>query len=392
MALLAEDKIYMTKGFINMSRHKFIIAIGLISAALLAGIAGFGASILPRASQRDTKSDFHESIWPISLTPKSRLGRPRQPQAIASSNVQYLSINVGGIKRSYYLSSANKRGFSVSPLLIVLHGGGGSARSAMSVTNLAEAGAQNGIDVIFPEGTDVGHPFRWNTGLVTGSQIDQVNDVGFLDRLVQQYAPNNRPVFVAGLSNGGMMALRQLCQGKSRFSGAFIVAAGTSENILQSCTTSYKAPIAIINGRIDSVVPFNGGLVQRGGKGSAQSLSYSSLVPNTELVEFWRTRNLCLNSPTTALPIKHDAISPEAMTIKNYLLPVRRCKQTLSVVLNEGNHGWPRNTDTLTPREKARLQIRQRLAGRIMGTDRLDPGNLDTTRLVTTLIQRWSSK
>lgn len=382
----------MTKRLIEMSHPKSTIILGLISIALFSGIAGFGASKLPEDQWHLLRHNNDSLIRP---KPWVVYGRGRQPGRGSSTslpNIQYLSIKVGGINRSFYLSSSLSRASSNSPLLIMLHGGGGSARSVMSVTNLAEAGAKQGIDVIFPEGTDVGHPFRWNTGLVTGSKIDKVDDADFLDELVHTYAPNNRPVFLAGLSNGGMMALRQLCQGRSRFSGAFIVAAGTSDSILKSCTNTYQVPIAIINGRLDSIVPYDGGLIQRGGRGTTQTLSNSPLLPNRELVDFWRTRNKCLNSPAAVLPIRQNSLGPQDISIRNYSRPLRRCSQTLSLVLNDGNHGWPKDTDNMTPREKLRLQIRQRFAGRLIGSETLDPGNLDTTRLITTLVQEWSSK
>ena len=76
-----------------------------------------------------------------------------------------------------------------------------SAKSAMRVTRLGEMGKSNNFDVIFPEGSNLGHPFRWNNG-IKPIKPWIMDDISFIDQIVDQYARNNRPVFIAGLSNG----------------------------------------------------------------------------------------------------------------------------------------------------------------------------------------------
>ena len=301
-----------------------------------------------------------------------------------------LYINVNGSSRYYHLFSASTASKKGVPLLVMLHGGGGSAESSINFTSLGSLGPASGVDVVFPEGSNLGHPFRWNTGLTTGTAIDDVADTNFIDELVKKYSSEERPVYLAGLSNGGMMVLKQLCEGKSRFSGAFVVAGGTSQQILDSCNLNIKLPILFIHGIEDSVVPYSGGLVNRGRRNKSTTVSETPLVSNTSLVNFWRSKNNCNDRYFDSSPLL-SLQSDENLRVRNFVIPAKQCNQTLSIVLNSGDHGWPINTDNLTARQRIRLKLKQRVAGSLIGKKSIDPGNLDTTGIVLTLIKRWSS-
>ena len=299
------------------------------------------------------------------------------------------SIDVNGKKRNYYLVSNSKSQSSNAPLLIVLHGGGGSAKSVMRVTQIGELGKSNGFDVVFPEGSNLGHPFRWNNGMKTNTSIDYIDDISFIDKIVQRFTSQDRPVFLAGLSNGGMMALRQLCDGQSQFNGAFIVAGSTSQEILNSCTPKASLPILLVHGKEDSIVPYQGGLIVHPNKSKPKNPSTTPVVAHKSLVDFWRQKNQC-NNQSLGLIKQLSVKSDSTVNVQNFIRPIGNCKQTISIVMNQGEHGWPIDASLLSTREKNQLEMRRRIAGRITGKDSLNPGNLDISGFITKLMSRWT--
>lgn len=360
----------------------------LLFAGVIASITPLNAQLFTRFNQLNTHVTLPQGENNVAIPIKRTNLQLAQSNQALSANKLYIDVN--DTKRSYYLFSGPSTSKKGIPLLVMLHGGAGSAESSIHITRLGSLGPASGIDVLFPEGSNLGHPFRWNTGLTTGTEIDKVADTQFIDELVKKYTSVERPVYLAGLSNGGMMVLKQLCNGKTSFNGAFVVAGGTSQQILDSCNPKTKLPILFVNGIQDSVVPYSGGLVIRGGRKKSMNSSETPLVSNTSLVDFWRRKNSCKDKSSYSSPLLHLR-SDNNLRIKNFRLPPKQCYQTLSIALYSGDHGWPINTDELTWEQRMRLKLKQRVAGSLIGKNSVDPGNLDTTGVVLTLIKRWSS-
>ncbi|GEM_PF-872857 len=111
------------------------------------------------------------------------------------------------------------------PLVIFLHGAGGSARQAMRQTGLAELAERAGFIAAFPEGLaappgNAGQSRQeyagiqtWNAWMCCGYARDQkIDDVGFLSaliaRLEAEFPVDPRRIHLAGFSNGAMLASR----------------------------------------------------------------------------------------------------------------------------------------------------------------------------------------
>jgi polyhydroxybutyrate depolymerase len=365
---------------------------GAIVISLLAFAAfGFGIGMQPTAITPSSRQGMQETIQANSFPRWRDRFRSERPSQDESAPPKYFSISIAGATRSYYLFDNSLGGNSQAPLLIMLHGGGGSAKSAISVTQLGKRAKSFGVDVIFPEGSSLGQPARWNTGLSTGSALDNVNDIGFLDKIVQVHATSSRPVFIAGLSNGGMMALRQICQGSSRFAGAFVVAASTSETILKTCNAKASQPIALVHGKLDSIVPYSGGVVKHGNRSKVSTLSSTPLVSHDRLISFWRGRNGCSTQESGLEKLTSLRNSPD-ISLTNLASPLRSCRQTLSFTITNGNHGWPTDPSTLSPYEQRQFKLRRRISVTRLGGKSGGPGDMDTTGIILDLIGKWSAK
>ena len=114
------------------------------------------------------------------------------------------------------------------PLVMMLHGAGGSSKNVEESTGWAELGEKEGIVTVFPNGTprDESRPESfsrnqqtWNSGakesLSSGAQsatAKNIDDVGFLTELIKrvrrQLDIDPKRIYVAGHSNGAQMAYR----------------------------------------------------------------------------------------------------------------------------------------------------------------------------------------
>src|SRR5579859_5633463 len=115
------------------------------------------------------------------------------------------SLDLGGRRRTYSLAPVPEPG---APLLIALHGAGGTGCGMAALTGFAERAPQAGFAVVFPDGFGgVWNDQRDAPRLVRREGID---DVAFLNRLVEQLVEDHGvgqgPVFVTGMSNGAFLA------------------------------------------------------------------------------------------------------------------------------------------------------------------------------------------
>lgn len=107
------------------------------------------------------------------------------------------------------------------PLVLVLHGTGGSGLLAIEETGLADFAAVHGFAVAFPEGLAVNpdrpakflsNPQRWNDGSTRpGDKLHtDHNDVEFLEAVIRDASARTgaERVFLTGFSNGAGMAFR----------------------------------------------------------------------------------------------------------------------------------------------------------------------------------------
>lgn len=163
----------------------------------------------------------------------------------------------------------------VSPLLIAMHGLSGWGVQLMANTefnNLAEA---NGFIVAYPDGTgeklgDKGIR-SWNGGQIgwctsgncPPSQISNVDDVGFISRLIDdvssRYLINSKRVYLAGHSNGSQLAQRLACQLSNRITAVAVVAGHLA---IDTCNPDSPVSVLQIYGTEDTLNPENGGIAK----------------------------------------------------------------------------------------------------------------------------------
>lgn len=222
------------------------------------------------------------------------------------------------------------------PLVIALHGGGGSmdVQADDRFYRWISQSERSGFVVVFPNGFSRfpgGRLATWNAGGCCGAARERgSDDVGFLRALVAQLrgqlAIDERRIFATGMSNGGMMAYRLACEMADTVRAVAAVA-GT-DNTLR-CVPSRPVSVLHIHARDDDHVPFDGGM---GPRSLARAEGAHTGVPET--LARWRAHDACPDAPPrTVLAV------PGARCERHG--PCRDASAVQACITDTGGHSWP---------------------------------------------------
>ncbi|WP_158241797.1 PHB depolymerase family esterase [Tabrizicola sp. TH137] len=146
-----------------------------------------------------------------------------------------------------------------APIILALHGGGGSADQFARSSGLSGPANRQGYAVIYPEGT--GRAGTWNGGYCCGAaQRQRIDDIAFLDAViadaVARFRLDGGRVYVTGMSNGAIMAETYAALRPARVRAVAGVA-GTMDT--RRFRPTGPVPLLHIHGTADSMVPYAGG-------------------------------------------------------------------------------------------------------------------------------------
>lgn len=216
------------------------------------------------------------------------------------------------------------------PLVLLLHGRGGSGTIAERLYEMNEQAALHGFVVAYPDA--LGDPPTWHSGLGMGG--GQEDDVAFIRALVEREAAA-RPldwnrVFACGHSSGAMMSNRLAGEASDLFPAVGIVAGsvgvrGPGGGV--STIPKPEHPVSVIHfhGTDDALVRYDGGS-QRGPVGFLS-------VP--ESIRFWVDANGCDPTPTT---------ETVGMARRETYGGGRDGSAVTLWTIEGGGHGWPKET------------------------------------------------
>jgi polyhydroxybutyrate depolymerase len=197
---------------------------------------------------------------------------------------------------------------SMLPLIIVLHGGGGSGEQIHGQTEMDADADHYGFVVAYPDGSGrLGDALlTWNAGYCCGYALDKnIDDVGFLSTLIDQllanYSIDPDGVYVTGMSNGAMMAYRAGAELSEKIAGI----APVSGSIGGQARVKYPAvfpeppaePVAVIafHGMQDQHVLYNGGV-------GPEAINQGRIDFSVEKsISFWVEADGCNPEPTTEI-------------------------------------------------------------------------------------------
>jgi len=181
------------------------------------------------------------------------------------------------------------------PVLFVLHGGGGTAKAIHKGLSFDALARRTPTLVIYPQGLRR----HWNDGR---NKIEQKvfkgpapNDVAFLRALARELIAKGQAdpdrIWVVGVSNGGMMTQRLLCEASDTFVGGVSMIANLPAS-LRGCTPDQPRPVLMINGDADPLMPWGGG-------GVGFRHSRGQVLSTMDSFRHWQALNGCAGSGET---------------------------------------------------------------------------------------------
>lgn len=210
-----------------------------------------------------------------------------------------------------------------SPVVLMLHGNGGTAENQANVSEIADLVATEGFWAVLPDALNG----TWNDNPAYSNGVD---DVGFLADVVAILKTNffvdAAHIAVSGLSNGAFMAERFACERSDLVSAAALISGTASTGLGQACSPAKPRPIMFMNGTTDPIVPYNGGRL--------------GVMSSTETFALWQTLHNCDPSAVTTTALPNSA--NDGTTVD--LLRNTGCgsgKEVRLYRVNGGGHAWP---------------------------------------------------
>jgi len=249
-----------------------------------------------------------------------------------------IRLSSGGIERTAIIHVPEKPAAGAIPLLLVLHGGGGTAEGMVRLTKgrFDALSDRDGFVAAYPQG--VGR--SWNDGrhdLRSEAARRNVDDVAFIRGLIgelsRRYRIDARRVFVAGMSNGGMMSMRLACSLPRELRGAAAVASSLSRDAAARCPASSAVSVVEIAGTSDPIVPYDGGEVK------VLGMERGSVTGAPATASAWAKKAGCALVPAET---NLSATVPDGTSVRR--IEYANCGSGARIVLYRvegGGHAWP---------------------------------------------------
>jgi polyhydroxybutyrate depolymerase len=275
---------------------------------------------------------FLSTAGPAAAVPDAHATTPSALVSPKTPGDHAQTIASGGLERHYIVHvPAGYDGRKPMPLVLVLHGAGGSAKSMIALTGWNAKADRVGAIVVYLQGT-AGERTGWNTGFtpqlgITADDVQLVRDV--IGKLGEQLAVDADRVYAAGFSNGGIMAHRLAAELPKLLAGVAVVEGTVGARPIEGGaftdipTPRGPIPVVMLHGKLDAVVPYAGG----GHKDLAlRAVAYA--------VKLWTHADKCGAKPTVTTRPDHEVI------VSDYTACAQG-SEVLLYTLVHGEHQWP---------------------------------------------------
>jgi polyhydroxybutyrate depolymerase len=266
---------------------------------------------------------------------------PGADQGLSSGDQQLTVVNGDDRREVIVHVPPAYDGQAELPLLIVLHGGAGSAAHIQRHTQMDDAADEYGFVVAYPNGSGrlEGSLLTWNAGHCCGYAMENnIDDVAMLrvliDSMLGHYAIDPQRVFITGISNGGMLAYRAGAELADQVAAIAPIAGSLGGQVNADSPTLYPdtpadaVAVMAFHGMQDQHVLYDGGLSPMAVQDGRIDLSVDSSV------SFWVKANGCNPQPAEETQAEGNII------IETY----SGCADGADVVLVtivDGGHAWP---------------------------------------------------
>jgi polyhydroxybutyrate depolymerase len=297
----------------------------------------------------------------LSLLAAAGLSAPAQAATAPTSLIPTANtvsftqgITYQGITRSVLFIHPSATSTTKAPVLVMLHGLGGSPVDLANNTRAGTLAAQMGYWVILPPQANS----QWN--ISAANKSDTVDDVGFLKTLiqtaVQQYPVDASRISMAGMSDGGFMSMRMACEAPNLLASVSAVAAEMVTTETKVCRPVRPLPVLYVMGTADPIVPYGGSTVF---SGAANAFST------------WAGFNACNTQQNVLNAVPNVVNDGTSVTLQHNAACTSHGETDLYIVQN-GGHAWPG-------------------AAKLAGSNGLVSQNLNTTATIGAFARLWTN-
>jgi polyhydroxybutyrate depolymerase len=269
---------------------------------------------------------------PRALAPAGPRFNTDTESAITRPGDHAFAMQHGGLTRTYVIHVPPSYNMaSPAPLVVLLHGGPANADLPGNEPSYGIKGKSDseGFIAVFPSGS--GKSGTWNAGDCCGAaRAQNVDDVGFIrkvvDNVFRQMSIDRGRIFIAGISDGGMMAYRMACEVPALWKAVAVVAATDRTS---DCNPATPVSVLHIHAKDDPQVPFAGAARPD----AAEKPSAPRAMSVTDTAARWAQLDGCAAQPRHILD--KDGAYCEAYGYCRGQAQVQLC------VTATGGHSWP---------------------------------------------------
>lgn len=317
---------------------RWLSVAGMLAALLSTGCGGgpgAEAAAPPQAAGKDCEAFFDPALLAQGEACQPRYGVhcPLLDDSAASGtgreipycegvDIEEAEASAGRLGARYLVLSPHARQPSV--VYLGLHWRNAGAERFVNLLRMQELVKARNVLVVVPNapGLHVADVQSWPTS----GQADQVEaHVALLDAVLDDVAERHDsdglPLYVAGLSNGGIMTARYACACSDRVDAAMVVAGTLGVQELDLCRFEHPVGTVQVHGTQDPVVPYAGTL---------STASVQAMFEKFVALNACGTERQTARSADGRLTIDYDGATVCSHGRRDY-----------RVVVDGGGHSWP---------------------------------------------------
>lgn len=238
------------------------------------------------------------------------------------------SIESGGQQRRFMVTLPSVL-LPGARLLIALHGSTQRGSIMRKTTEFDAVAETENLVIFYPDAVDG----IWKDGRDDDMGVDDVSFVADLvDYAVTEFGVDRDMAYLVGVSNGGFMTQRVICERPELFRAAAAVIANLGSDLSQRCSPGSVPSLFLLAGTDDPVVPYKGGYVHR----TDGSRYLGAILSFDESVAHWRGHGLWSEQMAAEETTLDDGIR---VTSTMYASP-HHDEQLKVVVVHGGGHFW----------------------------------------------------
>lgn len=242
-------------------------------------------------------------------------------------------LSSGGRARRFLLyAPSDLRAGRTYPLVLVFHGGGGTAEGMEKLTRFDALAERETFFVAYPEA--VGR--HWNDGREVESfesHREKVDDVAFVEAVIGAIAGEHpidpARVYATGFSNGAIFVQDLARRLSPRIAAIASVAGGVPEPLRRGFQPKQPVSVLLLHGTADPLVPFAGGAVTSG---------HGEVLGAEETARLWASVDGCPPDPEKSAPAAHEG---GCRRTRERWTGGRDRTEVVLDALEGGGHTWP---------------------------------------------------